>query len=153
MESNEAVVIEEETAKTAELEEFMAAHTTVVVPTKQEQPPMISDDNLVCLFDEILTNCRDDRKEIGQLLSNFVEMVLNDGDATTASKEALVNLIKIKSEISDKMAKVADMMLSVNLKEKTPGKISANQTNHYHFGDRRSLLDAISKAEKRKKKE
>jgi hypothetical protein len=81
-------------------------------------------------------------------------MVINQGDSTTSSKEALVNLIKIRSDIPDKMTKVADLMTRVKLKERDTYKpyLSAHQTNNVVIeggGERRALLDAIKKAKKK----
>ena len=63
-----------------------------------EQNSVISDEQLLGIYNEILEDLRNDRKEVDAILSNFVEMVMNEGDSTSASKEALVNLTKLKSD-------------------------------------------------------
>ena len=90
-------------------------------------------------------------------IDTMAEMVINDGDATTSSKEALVNLIKIKVDMTDKMSKVADMMTRVKLKEKDtfPKYLATNQNNTINInesGSRRNLIEAINKAKNNKEK-
>ena len=45
-------------------------------------------------------------------------MVLNEGDATTSSKEALINLLNMKIQCADRKTKVLDLMMRCHLKEK-----------------------------------
>ena len=118
-----------------------------------EKECIIGDSTLVGLYDEILSNCRDDRTKVDEVLSTFLEMVINDGDASSASKEASVNLIKIKSDTSDKMSKVADLMTRIKLKEKDtfPRYLSAQQNNKVVIeGSKRDLLKSINKLANKK---
>ena len=118
-----------------------------------EKECIIGDSTLVGLYDEILSNCRDDRTKVDEVLSTFLEMVINDGDASSASKEAIVNLIKIKSDTSDKMSKVADLMTRIKLKEKDtfPRYLSAQQNNKVVIeGSKRDLLKSINKLANKK---
>ena len=112
------------------------------------QASIITDNDLQNIYHEIMDDLRSDRKEIDILLNNFVEMVMNEGDSSSSSKEAVVNLVKVKSDIADKKAKIADLMTTLRLKEKSIGKINANQTNHITITDRRSILETLSKAKK-----
>jgi len=112
------------------------------------QASIITDNDLQNIYHEIMDDLRSDRKEIDILLNNFVEMVMNEGDSSSASKEAVVNLVKVKSDIADKKAKIADLMTTLRLKEKSISKINANQTNHITITDRRSILETLSKAKK-----
>ena len=75
-------------------------------------------------------------------------MVMNEGDSSSASKEAVVNLVKAKTDIADKKAKIADLMTTLRLKEKTVSKLQANQTNHIHITDKRAILETINKVKK-----
>lgn len=128
------------------------------VPKTQENQDVsciVSDDMLLGLYGEILTNLRDDRLEIDQLLSNFVDMVINEGDSTTSSKEAVVNLVKIKNDTADKMTKVADLMTRIKLRERDtfPKYLAAHQNNTINIGDsnnKRALIEALNKAKKEK---
>jgi hypothetical protein len=87
------------------------------------------------------------------VLANFIEMVMNEGDASSASKEAIVNLMKIKSDTSDKMAKVADLMTRIKLKEKDtfPRYLAAQQNNKVVIeGSKREMIKSINKIAARK---
>lgn len=144
-----------EVAVEPELAELLPA-MNVAIPAKAGgggSVAVITDNELIGIYGEIIDNCRADRKDTDQLLSTFVEMVVNEGDSTTASKEALVNLVKIKTDINDKMAKVAQLMTSLKLKEKFDGPRHVEQNNHIHISDRRSLLERINNLRQQKKKE
>lgn len=121
----------------------------------QEAPPcIIEDEQVVGLYDEILDNCRKDRESADEVLANFIEMVMNDGDASSASKEAIVNLLKIKSDTSDKMSKIADLMTRMKLKEKDtfPRYLAAQQNNKIVIeSSKRDMLKSINKLTARNK--
>lgn len=118
----------------------------VANPNSTECP--VTDGDLLNIYSEILGDLRNDRSEIDSLLSNFVEMVMNEGDSSSASKEAVVNLIKVKSDIADKKTKIADLMTTLRLKDKSVSKLTANQTNHIHITDKRNLLETINSLKK-----
>lgn len=125
-----------------------------VPPQKEEN--LISDDTMLGMYAEILEKIKTDRTEIDDYIARFADLVFNDGDATTASKEALINLIKLKSESADKMSKVADLMTRIKLKERDtfPRYLAAHQNNTINIGDngaKQALLQAINKAQKKKK--
>jgi hypothetical protein len=122
----------------------------------EDKECVIKDSTLVGLYDEILSNCRDDRTKVDEVLSTFLEMVINDGDASSASKEAIVNLMKIKSDTADKMSKVADLMTRIKLKDKDtfPRYLAAQQNNKVVIeGSKRDLLKSINKLANNKKGE
>lgn len=116
------------------------------VPTNSSP---VTDHDLLNLYNEILDDLRSDRTQVDDLLSSFVEMVINEGDSSSASKEALVNLAKLKSDIASSKGKVADLMTSLRLKDRQIGKIQANQTNNITITDRRNLIEAINKLKKK----
>jgi hypothetical protein len=114
----------------------------------QEKECIISDDTLVNVYNEVLNNCRQDRVNADDLLSNIAEMVINDGDASSASKEAMVNLLKIKSDIADKMTKIAELMTRLKLKDRdTFPRYLAQQHNTKVVieGSKREMIKSISK--------
>lgn len=113
----------------------------------------INDADLLNIYSEILGDLRNDRSEIDGLLNNFVEMVMNEGDSSSASKEAVVNLIKVKSDIADKKTKIADLMTTLRLKDKSASKLAANQPTHIHITDKRNLLETINNLKKIKSEE
>lgn len=120
----------------------------IVATPVQTTQTSITDQDLQNIYTEILDDLRCDRNEINSLLNNFVEMVMNEGDSSSASKEAVVNLVKAKTDIADKKAKIADLMTTLRLKEKTASKLQANQTNHIHITDKRAILETINKVKK-----
>jgi hypothetical protein len=124
----------------------------------EEQNNLISDDMMLGVFGEIMNQIREDRSEIKGLVSNFVEMVINEGDSTTASKEALVNLLKLQTDTSTSMTKVADLITRIKLKEKDtfPKYLAAHQNNTINVGtsaERRDLIKQVQKLQKKKKEE
>lgn len=120
----------------------------VMAAPAQPSDSSITDQDLQNIYSEIMDDLRSDRTEINALLNNFVEMVMNEGDSSSASKEAVVNLVKAKTDIADKKAKIADLMTTLRLKEKTASKLQANQTNHIHITDKRAILETINKVKK-----
>lgn len=124
-----------------------------VVP--EEKPCIVSDDDILGLYHEIIDNCRADRQQADDLLLQFLDMVMNDGESSSASKEAIVNLMKNKTDINDKMAKIADLMTRIKLKERDtfPRYLAAQQNNKVVIEDKRDFLKSIEKiANKGKKK-
>lgn len=122
-----------------------------------QENSIISDEEITGIYADILGLIKEDRQQVSGFIDTMAEMVINDGDATTSSKEALVNLIKIKVDMTDKMSKVADMMTRVKLKEKDtfPKYLATNQNNTINInesGSRRNLIEAINKAKNNKEK-
>jgi len=125
---------------------------------------LVTDDALLGVYDEIMSNLREDRTQTSELLDEFAEMVINGGDSSNASKEALVNLVRHKLDTADKMAKIAELMTRVKLKQpygeskaylnkgKDSGGAGGNTINIYDQGgiNKRALIDTISKAQKKR---
>ena len=116
---------------------------------------LIADDQLLDIYSEIMGCIREDRQQVAGFIDTMAEMVINEGDATSSSKEALVNLVKIKSDMTDKMSKVADLMTRVKLKDKDtfPKYLAANQNNTININEgtsRRALIEAVNKAKNKK---
>lgn len=134
----------------------MVPTMNVSLPQKTNEsdnlPNLIPDQMLIGIYDEILKEIRSDREQIDEVLQNFVNLVINEGDSSSASKEALVNLIKAKSDQADKMTKVADLMTRIKMKDKDtfPRYLAANQTNNINVGPspKRAILDAVKRAKK-----
>lgn len=122
-------------------------------PIVEEEKCIISDEKILNLYDEITENCRKDREKVDQIQTQFEDMVLNEGDATNASKEALVNLMKIKTDLNDKMSKVADLMTRVKLKEKDtfPRYLAANQTNNVTIESNNTKRDILKSIQDKKR--
>ena len=123
-----------------------------IVP--DEKACIVKDEEILGLYNEIIENCRADRQQADDLLLQFLDMVMNDGESSSASKEAIVNLMKNKTDINDKLAKVADLMTRMKLKERDtfPRYLAAQQNNKVVIEDKRDFLKSIEKlANKRKK--
>jgi hypothetical protein len=111
---------------------------------------IVSDEQLVDVYQEVLENIRQDRKQTDEFIKNFADLVINEGDSTSASKEALVNLLKLKHDTSDKMAKIADLMTRIKLKDKDtfPKYLAANQNNTININsgnNKRQFLESLNK--------
>lgn len=146
----------------------MLPKMNVSIPTGQnpvvtDASALISDTQYLGVLNEIMTNIRDDRKQVSDYIDNMADMVINDGDATTSSKEALVNLVKIKVDLQDKMLKAADLMTRIKLKNTyaySGPHLNAMQQNNFNIGaeanadfSRKDLIRAINNAQKKKEKD
>ncbi len=120
---------------------------------KKDDKEIVTDDTMISLYSEILDMCRDDRKEIDDLLSSFVNMVINEGDASTSSKEALVNLMKMRSDISNNMTRVFDLLARIKMRDKSIPEVVAKQVNKFSIGgdntNKRKMLENIAKKTKK----
>ncbi len=123
--------------------------------TAEKELALISDESLLEIYAEVMDNIREDREELSEMIGNFGNMVFNGEDAGNASKEALVNLMKEKLSSADKMAKIADLMTRVKLKEPNTYKpyLNATQTNTVHISTNEpSKREMIENLQKRLKK-
>lgn len=77
-----------------------------------------------------------------EYIDTFTETIANDDD-TISDKEAFVNLLKIKTDLSDKQAEITDLMTHVVLKENNIINMSENI--------KRYLLKHIDCIQKKKK--
>jgi hypothetical protein len=142
--------------------EGMVPQMNVSVPDQPKNESMlITDDQYLGLLDEILSSIREDRKQVSDYIDNFADMVMNDGDATTSTKEALVNLVKVKTDLQDKMLKTADLMTRLKMKNTyaySGPHLNAMQQNNFNIGadadfGRKELIKAINQAKKKKKEQ
>lgn len=109
---------------------------------------LVSDELLMSLYIELLTEIKNDRIEVDNLLQNFTDMVFNGGDVTSSSKESVVNLAKIKSDILDKKTKVADLLTSLKIKQKNQLKSTTNGSTPINI-NRRSIIEALQEEKKK----
>lgn len=105
--------------------------TADVAAVAQKENDLVSDEMWHGLINEALDNIRKDRLEAAELQTKFEDMAFNDGDASTSTKEAVVNLFKMRTDLSDKLAKLADLATRVKLKERDtfPKYLAVNQNN------------------------
>lgn len=80
--------------------------------------PLISDDKFTKYFEEAIGNLRQDRVDADEHFKKIFDMVINEGDSTSASKEMATNFFKMKTEANDKMIKILDLWTRMKLKEK-----------------------------------
>lgn len=141
--------------------ESMVPQMNVSVPpeTPRDVQQLITDDQYLEILSDILKDIKEDRKQVSDYIDNFADMVMNDGDATTSSKEALVNLVKVKTDLQDKMLKAADLMTRLKIKNTyaySGPHLNAMQQNNFNIGadanfDRKELIKAMNQAKKKKK--
>lgn len=122
---------------------------------KPDEKAIISNDQMVDLYQEILGYCRDDRKDADGAFKDFMDMIINNGDATSSTKESMVQLLRIRVEATDKMTKVMDLLMRYVLKDKDtfPRYLAANQENNIIVkgkNNRRSFLEKLGKQVKDK---
>lgn len=135
--------------------ELTSAEKTAITKADDKPEELISDDLLMGVYGEILETNKKDRQEIDDILANFIEMVINEGDASTSSKEALVSLMKLKTDMTDKDIKIADLMTRIKLKEKNTmqdwQKSKSNTINIIDQGGttKRSLIEALEKGKRK----
>lgn len=152
---------EDNTSISAEEVESFLPPMNISLPNSQppEQTQLIPDEQYLGYLDEIMTNIREDRKQVTEFIDTFANMVINDGDATTSSKEALVNLVKTKVDIQDKMLKAADLMTRLKMKNSyafSGPHLNALQQNNINIGsensnfNRKEIIRAINQAKKKK---
>lgn len=130
-------------------------NTEIIKSDNQGDLSLVSDKSLLNVYDEIMGNLRQDRSQISDLVDAFSNMVLNDGDPSSASKEALVNLLKTKIEATDKMTRIADLMTRIKLKQpdtfapwmNNGKKDNGHTINIYDASgiNRKSLMEKIQK--------
>ncbi len=124
-----------------------------VDPNEVKKCP-VSDEKLLGFYEEIHTDIDKDRAEIDDLLTSFKNMVINEGDSTTASKEALVKLVELKLGTADKKAKIADLMTRLKLKDTyaySGPHMNAIQQNNVTIETRRDMIKDFQSMAKKKK--
>jgi hypothetical protein len=125
----------------------------VNVPEIEKEQCLIGDQELLSMYTEIMNNFREDRQEAKSCFGELKEMFLNQGDASTSTKEAMVNVLKIQTEITDKMSKIAELATRIKLKSPDTYKpyLNARQDNKTTINissTKRQLLKSIAAAAK-----
>ncbi len=116
----------------------------------ESRPPLTqaAPEHIGKMCEEIMADIRNDGVQIDDVLKNFIEMVMNEGDASSSTKESVVNLIKTKSDLADKKIKVMELMMRAYLKETNtfPKYLAATQNNKITIqGGVRGLIGEIKK--------
>jgi hypothetical protein len=123
----------------------------------KNEKEIVKDEQMVSIWMEIMNMARDDRKQVDDLLENFINIVLNEGDASTSSKEALVALMKIKTDIPNNMTRMFDLLARIKMKDKSIPEVVAKQVNKFNIGggapNKRKLLESMAKEAAKKKED
>lgn len=122
----------------------------VNVPPTDPNAQLVKPEQIIGMCKAIADDLESEKQEITDAYVNFSEMVFNAGDATSASKEALVNLLKLRSDLVDKKARLAEMMMKVFLKDGVK-TVTAHQHNDFHIGDKKALLQELNSMDKAEK--
>lgn len=122
-------------------------------PQKDENP-VVTNGEMIVLYKKILSFVEDDRKDSDEVFRTFLDMAVNDGDASAPTKEAMVQLLKIRTDSTDKMTKIMDLLMRYVLKERDtfPKFLAQSQENHIIFkgGGKRSFLEKLEQSKARK---
>lgn len=130
----------------------MESKTEVILPNlnvntqlAEKESEIAKSDEIVKFHNEISEDIREDRKELTEAINVFMDMVMNDGDSSNSSKEALVNLLRLKSETADRKTKVLDLLLRAYLKERDGNNtkfVTVTQNNSIS-GNKRDFLKSL----------
>ena len=120
------------------------------IPANDPKSELIKAEQIVGMCQQIAADIESEKNEITDTFNNFAEMVFNAGDATSASKEALVNLLKLRSDMVDKKARLAEMMLKVFMKDGVKN-VTAHQHNDIHITDKGKLIRELNNLDKENK--
>lgn len=112
----------------------------VNVSPKSENENLVPDEKVVGLMDEVLDGLRDERKEASKYIEDLYDMIINGGDATSATKEAFVNLVRAKRETTSEMARVLDLMIRLKMKDKSLPPVVTQQINEFHTRPKKSSV-------------
>ena len=69
-----------------------------VLAPQNDVTHLISDEKFLKVLDETIDNIKEDRKQVSDYIDTFADLVINEGDASSSTKEAFVNLLKIKTQ-------------------------------------------------------
>lgn len=121
--------------------------TASLSPSIPDGSGLISDAELTTLLKGTLREIQQDREEADSVMSDFSDRVFNCGDDSSASKEAIVNLMQMKINMSDKKIKIIELLSSFKFKNKAASpKGNLNTVNNINITpapSRRSLLQAM----------
>lgn len=114
------------------------------LPAQEPKSEIVQAEQIVSMCRDIMTNIVEEGDEIKEAYVNFADMVFNSGDATAASKEALVNLLKLRSDLVDKKTRIMEMLVKA-YKDVGPKSVTAHQHNDFIISDKRKLLQELDK--------
>ncbi len=102
----------------------------VSIPDQAEKQ-LIPNEKILNYYEEVIQNIQEDRMEADTAYRAFLDLAINGGDSSAASKEAAVNLLKLKTDSNDKMIKILDLWTRIHLRDRdTMPKYLAVQQNN-----------------------
>lgn len=118
---------------------------------------LVSDGMWLGIMQDTMDEINDNKKIIDDMIPQFLNMVINEGEASSATKEALINLVKLRCDIPDKKSKVADLMTRVKLKEKGTfpaymAKHANNEKQGLSVTDQKKMIKELNAAVQKQKK-
>ena len=121
---------------------------------QKEENPLVTNDQMIDMYKKIFDYIEDDRKVSDEVFRTLLDMSVNDGDASSSTKEVMAQVLKLKMDSTDKMTKIYDLLMRYILKERDtfPRYLAQNQENKIIFkGDsKRAFLERVEKAKARK---
>lgn len=115
---------------------------------KKQELAHATAENLGKFCEEVMKDIRVDAEKLDDIICNFMEAVTNGGDSTSSSKEALVNLIKTKTDLADKKIKVMDLLMRAYLKESNTFKAFLKTEQNNYLGEKKTSLIKQAKEKK-----
>lgn len=128
---------------------------------KNDVTQLISDERFLKVLDETIDNIREDRKQVSDYIDTFADLVINEGDSSSSTKEAFVNLLKIKTDLQDKLLKAVGEMTKLKMKNSyaySGPHLNALQQNNFNISkeeipspsfNRKDLIKAINNKKKK----
>jgi|SRR5581483_2081030 len=114
------------------------------VPVEQQKNELVQAEQIVSLYQSILGELETEKEEINDVFNDFCELVFNGGDSTSSSKEAVVNLLTLRSNLIDKKTKIFELFLKTYQKDGP----KVNQYNDIHITDKRKLFAQLDQEQK-----
>lgn len=148
------VEIEPEIEDVLRSSELPIPSMNVNMPVQKDEKQLVTSEEMTDLYKKMFSYCEDDRKDADDLFKTLMDMVINDGDASHSTKEAMIQSLRIRTESVDKMTKLYDLLMRYVLKDKDtfPRYLAANQENNIIFknSSKRSFLEKLEKQKTRK---
>lgn len=121
------------------------------VPSVPMPPDLVEDKEWKDACKDILSDINSDRKEVSDAIENFSNLFLNEGDVSNSTKESLIALYKIKSDMADKKTKILELMTRSKLRDNAFPKYLVQNNKIENNGP--SIRHIIESATKKGKKD
>lgn len=120
------IVADEDTKSLVERENQVAS-----LQVHSEDQPLVAKERIKEYYEQAIECIQQDREEASERYLQFADMAVNGGDPSSATKEAMVSLLKVKSDGVNQMVKILDLWTRLAMKDKaTSSQIYAYQQNN-----------------------